>query len=66
MKKAKEEDKLKKAREEQIAHRRSMQALEIAREKQQFERIINSQRIEAEKERLGQMKRQTVSKNRLY
>ncbi|XP_034243067.1 cilia- and flagella-associated protein 45-like isoform X2 [Thrips palmi] len=59
IKKAKEEQKLKQARQEQIEHRRSMQALEIAREKQQFERIIRSQQLEAERERLEQIKRQS-------
>ncbi|KAJ1526643.1 hypothetical protein ONE63_008228 [Megalurothrips usitatus] len=59
LKKAKEEQQLKKAREEQISHRRSMQALEIAREKQQFERIVRSQRTEAERERLEQIRRQS-------
>lgn len=61
IKKAKEEQNLKQARQEQIEHRRSMQALEIAREKQQFERIIRSQQMEAERERLEQIKRQSVS-----
>lgn len=59
MKKAKEEHVLKLARQDQIVHRRSMQAVEIAREKQQFERIIRSQRLDAERERLELIKKQS-------
>ncbi|KAE8739673.1 hypothetical protein FOCC_FOCC014831 [Frankliniella occidentalis] len=65
MKKAKEEHVLKLARQDQIVHRRSMQAVEIAREKQQFERIIRSQRLDAERERLELIKKQSVSRNLL-
>ncbi|XP_047120506.1 cilia- and flagella-associated protein 45-like [Schistocerca piceifrons] len=63
--KAKEEDDLKKARAEQMLDRRRTIALEIAREKREFERIVKAQREwQEEDERQDRMKKEEAIKHR--
>ncbi|XP_069687390.1 cilia- and flagella-associated protein 45-like isoform X2 [Periplaneta americana] len=59
-KKKEEDEAMRKAREEQILDRRRMEALEISREKQAFERVLKAQKEAAEKQRLEDLRKQCI------